>query len=253
VPGAAAFSRAKLASVRVHVGTSGYSYKPWKGTFYPADLPDSEMLPYYATRLGVVEINNTFYRMPTKALVLKWAEAVPADFCFVLKAPQRITHQKRLSALAAEDLAFFLETASLLESRLGAVLFQLPPFFKKDAARLRAFLELVPRAVRAAFEFRHASWLDDETYDILRSRGAALCSADTDESGDAGAPVVVTASFGYLRLRRSDYGDADLASWAERLSSQAWSEAFVFFKHEDEGKGPALAERFKQRLAPGSG
>ncbi len=248
-----AFSRAKLAGVRVRVGTSGYSYKAWKGTFYPADLPDSGMLPYYASRLGVVEINNTFYRMPTKELVLKWAAAVPPDFCFVLKAPQRITHQKRLSSLAAQDLAFFLETASLLESRLGAVLFQLPPLFKKDAARLAAFLELLPAPVRAAFEFRHASWLDDEVYEILRARGAALCSADTDESGESGSPIVVTAPFGYLRLRRSDYREADLASWAERVSGQTWSEAFVFFKHEDEGKGPALAERFKGKLTLGSG
>jgi uncharacterized protein YecE (DUF72 family) len=239
--------------VRVRVGTSGYSYKAWKGTFYPADLPDAQMLPYYASRLGVVEINNTFYRMPTQTVVLKWAEAVPPDFCFVLKAPQRITHQKRLSPLASKDLAFFLETGSVLESRLGALLFQLPPFFKRDVPRLAAFLDLVPSNVRVAFEFRHASWFDDEVYEALRARGAALCSADTDESGDAGAPIVVTAPFGYLRLRRSEYGDADLASWAERVSGQPWREAFVFFKHEDEGKGPELAERFKQRLPRGSG
>ena len=234
--------------MKVRVGTSGYSYKEWKGTFYPADLAEAEMLPFYAQRLGVVEINNTFYRMPTKDLLLKWAEKVPEDFCFVLKAPQRITHQKRLSSLAAEDLAFFVGTTSVLGSRLGALLFQLPPFLKKDAARLRDFLALIPSGVRAAFEFRHASWFDDEVYEALRSREAALCSADTDESGDEGAPIVPTAPWGYLRLRRADYKDADLAAWAERVTGQSWTEAFVFFKHEDEGKGPALAQRFKQRL-----
>jgi len=234
--------------MKVRVGTSGYAYKEWKGTFYPAGLADSEMLPFYAQRLGVVEINNTFYRMPTKDLLLKWAEKVPEDFGFVLKAPQRITHQKRLSPQAAEDLAFLLETTAVLGPRLGALLFQLPPFLKKDAARLRDFLALIPTGVRAAFEFRHASWFDDEVYDALRSRGAALCSADTDESGDEGAPIVPTAPWGYLRLRRSDYKDADLAGWAERVAGQSWTEAFVFFKHEDEGKGPALAQRFKQRL-----
>jgi uncharacterized protein YecE (DUF72 family) len=239
--------------MRVRVGTSGYSYKPWKGSFYPANLPDSEMLPYYASRLGVVEINNTFYRMPTKGLLAKWADAVPEDFCFVLKAPQRITHQKRLSPQTAEDLAFFLETASLLGSRLGAVLFQLPPFFKKDAERLRDFLARLPGSVRAAFEFRHASWLDEEVYEALRDRGAALCSADTDDAGDEGVPIVATAPWGYLRLRRSDYSDADLAAWAERVSRQPWSDAFVFFKHEDEGKGPAHAERFKREVGePGT-
>jgi uncharacterized protein YecE (DUF72 family) len=232
----------------VRVGTSGYAYKAWKGNFYPADLADSEMLAFYAQRLAVVEINNTFYRMPTKALLQKWVERVPEDFCFVLKAPQRITHQKRLSALAAEDLAFFLETASVLGPRLGAALFQLPPFFKKDASRLRDFLALIPGGVRAAFEFRHPSWFDDEVYETLRGREAALCSADTDESGDEGAPIVPTAPWGYLRLRRSDYADADLATWAQRVTAQRWKETFVFFKHEDEGKGPELAQRFKQLL-----
>jgi uncharacterized protein YecE (DUF72 family) len=247
--GAPARLEAKLFLVRVRVGTSGYSYKAWKGSFYPADLPDARMLPYYASRLGVVEINNTFYRMPTRDLVLRWAEAVPADFCFVLKAPQRITHQKRLSALAAPDLEFFLDKASLLGSRLGCVLFQLPPFFKKDVARLADFLALVPASVRAAFEFRHASWFEEDVYEALRGRSAALCSADTDESGDEGAPIVATAPWGYLRLRRSEYGDADLAAWAGRVGRQPWSEAFVFFKHEDEGKAPALAERFKAHLS----
>jgi uncharacterized protein YecE (DUF72 family) len=229
--------------MQVRVGTSGYSYKPWKGTFYPEDLPDAGMLGYYARQLPTVEINNTFYRMPTKTVLSRWAEEVPEDFCFVLKSPQRITHQRRLSAAASPDLSHFLETASSLGARFGPVLFQLPPFLKKDAARLRDFLALLPSGVKAAFEFRHASWFDDETYAILRGGGATLCFADTDDSGEAGAPIVPTASWGYLRLRRAEYGDDDLAAWASRIRSQSWEQAFVFFKHEDAGIGPALAAR----------
>jgi uncharacterized protein YecE (DUF72 family) len=234
--------------MEVRVGTSGYSYKPWKGTFYPKDLPDAGMLGYYARQLPAVEINNTFYRMPTKTVLARWAEEVPEDFCFVLKAPQRITHQRRLSAAAAPDLSYFVETAASLGPRLGPLLFQLPPFLKKDVARLRDFLGLLPSGAKAAFEFRHASWFDEETYAALRGGGATLCSADTDDSGDAGAPIVPTASWGYLRLRRADYSDEDLAGWAARIRSQPWEQAFVFFKHEEAGKGPALAARFIAQL-----
>ena len=234
--------------MRVRVGTSGYSYKAWKGTFYPTDLPDAAMLSHYAGRLPTVEINNTFYRMPSRSVLERWAAEVPADFCFVLKASQRITHQRRLTAAAAPDVAYFVETASTLGPRLGPLLFQLPPFLKKDAVRLREFLALLPPGSRAAFEFRHASWFDDEVYGVLRDGGGTLCSADTDESGDEGAPVVPTASWGYLRLRRAEYGDADLAAWADRIRAQPWDEAFVFFKHEDAGVGPALAARLMGRL-----
>ncbi len=234
--------------MQVRVGTSGYSYKPWKGTFYPKDLPDAGMLSYYARQLPTVEINNTFYRMPTKTVLARWAEEVPEDFCFVLKAPQKITHQRRLSAAAAPDLSYLLETASTLGSRLGALLFQLPPFLKKDASRLGDFLALLPAGVKAAFEFRHASWFDDEIYATLREGGATLCSADTDESGDAGVPIVPTASWGYVRLRRADYGDVDLTAWASRIRAQPWEQVFVFFKHEDAGQGPALAARFIDQL-----
>jgi uncharacterized protein YecE (DUF72 family) len=234
--------------MRVRVGTSGYSYKAWKGTFYPEDLPDAGMLAHYAGRLPTVEINNTFYRMPSRSVLARWAEEVPQDFCFVLKASQRITHQRRLTAASAPDVAYFVETASTLGPRLGPLLFQLPPFLKKDAGRLREFLALLPQGTRAAFEFRHASWFDDEVYSVLRDGGATLCSADTDESGDEGAPVVPTAAWGYLRLRRAEYGQADLGAWAERIQSQPWDEAFVFFKHEDAGKGPALAARLIERI-----
>jgi uncharacterized protein YecE (DUF72 family) len=235
--------------VRCCVGTSGYSYKEWKGSFYPKDLPNAGMLAHYAQRLGTVEINNTFYRMPSRTVLERWTQEVPDGFCFVLKATQRITHQKRLSAAAAPDVSYFFDVASALGPRLGPVLFQLPPFLKKDAARLRDFLALLPEGRRAAFEFRHPTWFDEEVYEALRSRGAALCSSDTDESGKEGAPVVPTAAWGYLRLRRADYGDADLAAWAERVRAQPWEEAFVFFKHEDEGKAPAQAARFLAHLA----
>jgi uncharacterized protein YecE (DUF72 family) len=234
--------------MHVRVGTSGYSYKAWKGTFYPKDLPDAGMLAHYAARLPTVEINNTFYRMPSKTVLSRWAEEVPKDFCFVLKAPQRITHQRRITPASAPDLAYFIETASALGERLGPLLFQLPPFFKKDVGRLRDFLALLGTGARAAFEFRHASWFDDEVYGALREGGAALCSADTDDSEGEGAPVIPTASWGYLRLRRAEYADAGLAAWADRIRAQPWEEAFVFFKHEDAGIGPALAARLIQRL-----
>jgi uncharacterized protein YecE (DUF72 family) len=234
--------------VRVRVGTSGYSYKEWRGTFYPSDLPSSEMLRFYATRLDTVEINNTFYRMPTPEMLTRWAGEVGDPFVFVLKAARRITHERRLSAEAVPEAARFLETAACLGDRLGPVLFQLPPFLKKDAGRLREFLASLPASCRAALEFRHESWFDDEVYEILRERGAALCASDTDDSGTEGPPLVATGAWGYLRLRRQDYAAADLAAWVQRIGAQAWSEAFVFFKHEDEGKGPELAARFKELL-----
>ena len=230
--------------MQVLVGTSGYSYKEWKGTFYPEDLKDAEMLRYYAQHLTTVEINNTFYRMPKASVLENWGAQVPEGFVFVLKGSQRITHMQRLRN-AEENVAFLFATAASLGPKLGPVFFQLPPFLKKDVPRLAAFLELLPKDRPVAFEFRHETWFDDEVYDTLRSRSVALCAADTDESGDEGAPIVATAGFGYLRLRRASYSDQDLAAWAERVSNQPWDRAFVFFKHEDAGKGPALAARFR--------
>jgi len=225
------------------VGTSGYSYKEWKGTFYPADLPAAKMLPFYAQQFRSVEINNTFYRMPAASMMTKWAGEVPDGFTFVLKAPQRITHQKKLAG-AEEDVQYLFEAASNLGAKLGPVLFQLPPFARKDAQKLGAFIATLPPERKVAFEFRHQSWFDDEIADILRSRDAALCAADTDEVADPDGIVQPTASWGYLRLRRTDYPDDALAAWRKRIDAQPWSAAYVFFKHEDEGKGPAFAKRF---------
>lgn len=230
--------------MRVAVGTSGYAYKEWKGSFYPADLKADEMLRFYGTQFRTVEINNTFYRMPSEKLLLGWSQQVPDGFTFVLKASQRITHQKRLKD-ANEEVGYFLRTASVLGEKLGPTLFQLPPNFKKDLARLKDFLALLPRRWRAALEFRHASWYDDEVYEALRAHNAALCAADTDEED---AKLVATADWGYLRLRHMAYDETQLRGWAERIGQQPWTDAFVYFKHEDEATGPKLAAQFIQLL-----
>lgn len=233
--------------MRVIVGTSGYSYKEWKGSFYPVDLPAAKMLPFYAGHFGSVEINNTFYRMPEEKTVSKWASEVPDGFTFVLKAPQRITHQKKLFGVE-DDVRHFLEVASVLGPKLGPLLFQLPPWFRKDVEKLTAFLALVPREHRVALEVRHDSWLADDVYTALREHDAALCLSDTDEVADPDTLLVPTASWGYLRLRRTEYPGDTLADWARRVEAQAWSDAYVFFKHEEEGKGPAFAKRFLAAL-----
>jgi uncharacterized protein YecE (DUF72 family) len=227
--------------MRVFTGTSGYSYKEWKGRFYPEKIKEAEMLGFYAGRFPTVEINNTFYRMPAADMLRKWREQTPASFTFVLKAPQRITHHKRLGDVGG-DVSYFFDTAKALGPKLGPVLFQLPPYMKKDLDRLKAFLDLMPADPPAAFEFRHASWFDDDVREALRARGAALCLADTDE--EPLGELAVTADWGYLRLRRLAYTEADLASWAERVRSQPWGRAFVFFKHEDEARGPEFAAAF---------
>ncbi len=223
------------------VGTSGYSYKEWKGTFYPEDLPEKQMLAFYGGRFRTVEINNTFYRMPKEPVLEAWANDVPADFKFVLKAPQRITHMQRLKD-SADSVSYLLKVAGALKERLGPFLFQLPPYLKKDVPRLREFLELLPADRRAAFEFRHQSWFDAEVFDLLRNHRAVLCIAEAEN--DLEIPFVSTADWGYLRLRRPDYGDAELKAWGERVRQQNWQDAFIFFKHEEEGKGPAMAKRF---------
>jgi uncharacterized protein YecE (DUF72 family) len=205
--------------MRVLVGTSGYSYKEWKGPFYPKDVPAARFLSFYAGQLATVEINNTFYRMPTAKLVQGWASEVPESFTFAIKAPQRITH-------------------------IAKLLFQLPPFLKKDAPRLREFLETTralegASAVRLAFEFRHASWFDEEIFDVLRAHQASLCVA---EGESLESPLVATATWGYVRLRRDEYPDDVLAAWAKKIRAQAWSDVFVYLKHDD-GDAPGVAKR----------
>jgi uncharacterized protein YecE (DUF72 family) len=227
--------------MNLYVGTSGYSYKEWKGSFYPEDLPDKQMLHFYGERFQTVEINNTFYRMPKASVLEAWSAEVPANFKFVLKASQQITHIKRLKN-AADSLAYLLKVIATLKEQLGPLLFQLPPYLKKDAPRLSDFLKLLPAEHRAAFEFRHQSWFDEEIFGLLREHHAVLCIAEAEN--DLEIPFVSTADWGYLRLRRPDYGDKELKEWGERVHGQNWREAFVFFKHEEEGKGPAMAKRF---------
>jgi len=227
--------------MNLYVGTSGYSYKEWKGTFYPQDLPDKLMLRFYGERFRSVEINNTFYRMPKASVLEAWAAEVPTDFKFVLKAAQRITHQQQLKD-ASDSVSYLLEVASGLGERLGPLLFQLPPYLKKDVPRLREFLWLLRPHRRAAFEFRHQSWFDEEVFSLLRDHQAVLCIAEAEN--DLDIPFVSTADWGYLRLRRPDYGDAELKAWAKRVGGQDWRDAFIFFKHEEEGKGPQMASRF---------
>ena len=223
------------------VGTSGYSYKEWKGNFYPEKLPAKEMLSYYAQQLPAVEINNTFYRLPQESVLETWAEQVPERFRFAIKASRRITHMKRLKD-AEDETRYLLRTASVLGDRLGLILFQLPPNLKKDLSRLQTFVGLIPQAMRAAFEFRHESWGDDDVHELLRSENRALCLSDADD-GDP-APLVSTADWGYLRLRRMSYTASDLQDWAAKVKSQPWKDAFVFFKHEDAGAGPRMAGDF---------
>ena len=224
--------------MNIYPGTSGYSYKEWKGFFYPEDLPNDQMLKYYGERLPSVEVNNTFYRSPNQKMVESWAAAVPESFRFSLKAPQKITHIKRLSN-AHDETDYLMKTVKSMGEKLGVVLFQCPPNFRKDLTRLQEFLKILPEDVRCAFEFRHATWFDDEVFSVLRDKNCALCAADTDE--DLEVPFVSTAEWGYMRLRRPDYSKADLQQWLKKISGQKWGTAFVFFKHEEEGVGAKMA------------
>jgi uncharacterized protein YecE (DUF72 family) len=228
--------------MRIYAGTSGFSYKEWKGAFYPDDLPAKSFLQYYASKLPSVEINNTFYRMPRASVLEAWAEQVPEGFRFVIKASQRITHRKRLKD-TQEETGYLLRNLEALGDRLGVVLYQLPPNLKLDLDRLKSFLDTLPRPERAAFEFRHQSWFTDEVYAALRAAGSALCVADTDE-GDLEVDVLGTTDWGYLRLRRESYTDPELTTWIERIGAQGWNTAYVFFKHEDDAAGPLMALRF---------
>jgi uncharacterized protein YecE (DUF72 family) len=229
--------------MKIFVGTSGYGYKEWKGKFYPAKISPKEMLRFYSERLAAVEINNTFYHMPTEGVLTSWAEQVPDDFVFAIKAPQVITHLKRLKDAGAET-GYLFRTLSVLDRKLGPVLFQFPKSFPANRPALENFLALVPANISCAFEFRSPSWLDAGILDLLRGRGLSLCIADSDEN--PAQEIINTAPWGYLRLRRSDYTDADLSQWLEKILSQQWEKAFVFFKHEEEAKGPEMALRFRE-------
>ena len=227
--------------MKLFVGTSGYSYKEWKGSFYPDDIAAGDMLGYYATKLPSVEINNTFYRLPRASVLETWAGQVPDDFRFAIKASRRITHMKRLKD-AGDETGYLQETLGTLGPKLGVVLFQLPPNLKQDLTRLTEFIELLAPETRAVFEFRHPSWFAEATYALLRERRCALCLADVDD--EPKPELVATAPWGYLRLRRKDYSDEGLSDWAAKIAEQEWEEAYVFFKHEDGAAGPAMAGNF---------
>jgi uncharacterized protein YecE (DUF72 family) len=230
---------------RVLVGTSGYNYPEWKGTFYPEKLRPDKMLGYYAERFPTVEINYTFYRIPNETLLAGWAAQTPDTFTFTLKAPRRLTHDSRLQH-CEELLQNFCRTSRTLGPKLATLLFQLPPNYKKDAAVLRRFVELFPEGTRAAFEFRHPSWFDNEVYDALRSRNLALCIADSEKIT---TPLEMTADYGYFRLRDEGYQQPDLERWAQTIRGlDSLGDAFVYFKHEEQGLGPDFAKRLNQLL-----
>lgn len=230
--------------MQLQIGTSGYQYKEWKGLFYPDDLPASRMLEYYAGKFNSTEINYTFRSLPSAKSIENWSRQTPATFTFSFKAPQRITHFARLRD-CQEIVEAFARSIEAMGPKTGAVLFQLPPNFQKDAARLSAFLALLPKAVRAAFEFRHPSWFDDEIYAALRKHHAALCLAEDDELA---TPHVATAPFGYLRLRRTKYTPAALKKWAAFVEEQKWKSASIYFKHEETGAGPRYAAQLQKLL-----
>jgi uncharacterized protein YecE (DUF72 family) len=232
--------------MKLLAGTSGYAFKEWKGSFYPDDLKQEGWLGFYAGKFPTVEINNTFYRLPKESVLLEWASQVPEHFTFAIKASQRITHHARLKEAAASPLDYLLRTTSSLGSRLGPILFQLPPNLQKDLPRLRGFLGLLPKGRRFTIEFRHESWFDDDVVSALREHDVAMCVGEQD---DFKCPVLSTASWGYLRLHRLDYNEASLAEWAKCLAEQGWSEAYVYFKHDESGhgavgSGPTAVEAF---------
>jgi uncharacterized protein YecE (DUF72 family) len=238
--------------VKLLAGTSGYAFKEWKGSFYPDDLKQDGWLGFYAGKFPTVEINNTFYRLPKESVLLEWASQVPEQFTFAIKASQRITHYARLKEQAASPLDYLLRTTSSLGSRLGPTLFQLPPNLQKDLPRLKGFLGLLPKGRRFTMEFRHESWFDDDVMSALREHDVAMCVAEQE---DFKCPVVSTASWGYLRLHRLDYNEASLADWAKCVAEQGWSEAYVYFKHDESpnagmSSGPTAVEAFLQSCGP---
>lgn len=237
--------RRMIEPMKSWIGTSGFQYAEWKGNFYPEDLPTSKMLPWFAERLSTTEINYTFHRIPSPKTIANWKAQTPENFRFALKAPQKITHWSKLRD-CQDTLAYFCRVIGELSERQGPVLFQLPPNFKKDSEVLRSFLRELP-TMKVAFEFRHESWLDDEIFTALRDCNAALCIADTEKLSPA---PIATADYGYLRLRREEYGPAEIDRWARFVRAQAgaWRETFIYFKHEEAGIGPKLAQQMRELL-----
>ena len=229
-----------MTKLKLWAGASGYAFKEWKGSFYPEKIAPEAMLAWYAERLPTVEINNTFYQMPKVSVLEHWAEVTPEAFRFTFKAPKRITHDGRLKAdVVADSVAYLYKNLATLGSKRGPVLFQLPPFLKKDLPRLDEFLRLLPEGHRAAFEFRHDSWFDDAVYARLQAAGAVLCLSEREDN--APPPLVETAPWGYLRLRLEHYSEAELAAWVERVAATRWSEAHAYFMHEPTAPGYAAA------------
>jgi uncharacterized protein YecE (DUF72 family) len=231
--------------MRYLIGTSGYNYPEWRGSFYPEKFPTHKMLAFYAARFNTVEVNYTFYRMPTPALLEGWAKGTPEDFTFTLKAPRRITHDSKLQRV--EELTqVFCRTATTLGPKLGVLLFQLPPTFKRDDAVFGRFLDLIPDGTRAAFEFRHTSWHDDAVFEALRRRNLALCVADSEKMS---TPVLATADYAYFRLRDEGYQPADIAQWGSTIGGlNGANSVYIYFKHEEQGKGPEFANLLMQAL-----
>jgi uncharacterized protein YecE (DUF72 family) len=228
--------------MKLFLGTSGFGYREWKGKFYPKAMKPDEMLSYFAARMNATEVNSTFYRLPPKETVLSWREQSGARFSLSFKAPALITHRLRLKSVQG-PLARFLRLAFAAEEQLGVLNFQLPPNFKLDLQRLRAFLLLLPKGRRYALEFRNETWFEEPVYAALKKAGVALTLNDADVEG---APLVATAKFGVLKLRRTRYTDAELKAWVRKIEKQPWKAVFVFFKHEEKATGPALAERFRR-------
>lgn len=232
--------------MNLKAGTSGFAFKEWKGSFYPGDLKDDGMLGFYSSKFPTVEINNTFYRLPKEGVLQAWAAQVPDPFTFAIKASQRITHYGRLKPEVASAVEFLLKNTAALGSRLGPILFQLPPNLKKDVDRLRAFIDTLPADRRYTIEFRHESWFEDDVFSALRDRDIAMCIIDQP---DFASPVIATASWGYTRLHRFDYDAAALSEWAKRIAAQSWSDAYVYFKHDEGvGSGPPAVDAFERAI-----
>ena len=232
--------------MKILAGTSGFAFKEWKGPFYPEKMKNDDMLAFYAGRFPTVEINNTFYRLPKESVLTEWASQVPEHFTFAIKASQKITHFTRLKPESADAVTYLLKVTKALGTRLGPILFQLPPNLKKEFDRLAAFIGTLPADVKYAFEFRHETWFADDVYDLLRSRDIPMVIVEQPEFA---SPVVATASWGYVRLHRFDYDGARLAAWAKAIRQQPWKDAFVYFKHDEgEGSGPPAVQAFVEEV-----